>query len=45
MKKLKLSLAEHGVTAQEILDANGLTSIEGKKILLPKVEDQNGYRD
>lgn len=30
----------HGVTPQEILDANGLTSIEGKKILLPKVEDR-----
>lgn len=32
--------AEHGVTAQEILDANGLTSIDGKKILLPKVENR-----
>jgi uncharacterized protein YgiM (DUF1202 family) len=32
--------AAHGVTAQEILDANGLTSIDGKKILLPKVQDK-----
>ncbi|MCH6264929.1 SH3 domain-containing protein [Neobacillus citreus] len=32
--------AKHGVTAQEILDANGITSINGKKILLPKVEDR-----
>ncbi|MCM2535864.1 LysM peptidoglycan-binding domain-containing protein [Neobacillus pocheonensis] len=32
--------AEHGVTAQEILDANGLSSITGKKILLPKVQDR-----
>jgi uncharacterized protein YgiM (DUF1202 family) len=32
--------AEHGVTAQEILIANGLSSIDGKKILLPKVEDR-----
>ncbi|MEH7355973.1 SH3 domain-containing protein [Neobacillus drentensis] len=32
--------AKHGVTAQEILDANGLSSIDGKKILLPKVEDR-----
>jgi uncharacterized protein YgiM (DUF1202 family)/translation initiation factor IF-1 len=31
--------AKHGVTAQEILDANGLSSIAGKKILLPKVSD------
>ena len=31
---------KHGVTAQEILDANGLSSIDGKKILLPKVEDR-----
>jgi uncharacterized protein YgiM (DUF1202 family) len=29
----------HGVTAQEILQANGLSSINGKKILLPKVHD------
>ncbi len=32
--------ATHGVTAQEILDANGLSSIEGKTILLPKVQDR-----
>lgn len=32
--------AKHGVTVQEILDANGLASIEGKKILLPKVQDR-----
>lgn len=32
--------ADHGVTAQEILDANGVTSIDGKKILLPKVEER-----
>lgn len=32
--------AAHGVTAQEILDANGLTSIDGKKILLPIVNDR-----
>lgn len=32
--------AEHGVTAQEILIANGVSSIDGKKILLPKVQDQ-----
>ncbi|MCQ6279957.1 SH3 domain-containing protein [Bacillus sp. EB600] len=32
--------AAHGVTAQEILDANGLSSIDGKKILLPKVQDK-----
>lgn len=32
--------AEHGVTPQEILDANGISSIEGQKILLPKVEDR-----
>ena len=29
-----------GITAQEILDANGLSSIDGKKILLPKVQDR-----
>ncbi|MGG3466182.1 LysM peptidoglycan-binding domain-containing protein [Neobacillus pocheonensis] len=32
--------ADHGVTAKEILDANGVTSIDGKKILLPKVVDR-----
>lgn len=32
--------AAHGVTAQGILDANGLSSIDGKKILLPKVQNQ-----
>lgn len=30
----------HGVTAQGIIDANGLFSIDGKKILLPKVQDR-----
>lgn len=39
-EKIEKIAAEHGVTPQEILDANGLTSIEGKKILLPKVEDR-----
>lgn len=32
--------ARHGVTAQQIVDANGLASIDGKKILLPKVQDR-----
>ena len=32
--------AKHGVTAEGILNANGLSAIDGKKILLPKVEDQ-----
>lgn len=32
--------SEHGVTAQEILDANGISSIDGKKILLPIVQDR-----
>jgi uncharacterized protein YgiM (DUF1202 family) len=31
---------QHGVTPQEILNANGLSSIDGKKILLPKVQDR-----
>ncbi|WP_169802779.1 SH3 domain-containing protein [Neobacillus soli] len=39
-EKIETIAAIHGVTAQEILDANGLTSIVGKKILLPKVEDK-----
>ena len=39
-EKIEKIAAEHGVTAQEILDANGLSSIDGKKILLPKVEDR-----
>lgn len=39
-EKIETIAAIHGVTAQEILDANGLTSINGKKILLPKVEDR-----
>jgi LysM repeat protein len=30
----------HGITAEGILNANGLTSIDGNKILLPKVEDR-----
>ncbi|MCM3768632.1 SH3 domain-containing protein [Neobacillus niacini] len=32
--------AQHGVTVQEILDANGISAIDGKKILLPKIEDR-----
>ncbi|OIK08852.1 hypothetical protein BIV60_25300 [Bacillus sp. MUM 116] len=39
-EKIEKIAAEHGVTSQEILDANGVTSIEGKKILLPKVYDR-----
>lgn len=39
-EKIENIAAAHGVTAQEILEANGLTSIDGKKILLPKVQDQ-----
>lgn len=39
-EKIDNIAAAHGVTAQEILEANGLTSIDGKKILLPKVQDQ-----
>ncbi|MEH7109289.1 SH3 domain-containing protein [Bacillus sp. JJ1764] len=39
-EKIEEIAAKHGVTAQEILDANGLSSIEGKKILLPKVQDR-----
>ena len=39
-EKIETIAMQHGVTAQEILEANGLTSIDGKKILLPKVEDR-----
>ncbi|CRK81806.1 LysM peptidoglycan-binding domain-containing protein [Neobacillus massiliamazoniensis] len=39
-EKIENIAKEHGVTPQEILHANGLTSIDGKKILLPKVEDR-----
>ena len=39
-EKIENIASEHGVTAQEILDANGLSSINGKKILLPKVHDR-----
>ena len=39
-EKIENIATEHGVTAQEILDANGLSSIDGKKILLPKVQDK-----
>jgi uncharacterized protein YgiM (DUF1202 family) len=39
-EKIETIAAIHGVTPEEILDANGLTSIDGKKILLPKVTDQ-----
>jgi uncharacterized protein YgiM (DUF1202 family)/translation initiation factor IF-1 len=38
--KIETIALQHGVTAHEILEANGLTSIDGKKILLPKVEDR-----
>ncbi|TDL71202.1 LysM peptidoglycan-binding domain-containing protein [Rhodococcus qingshengii] len=39
-EKIEAIAAKHGVTAEGILNANGLTSINGKKILLPKVEDR-----
>ncbi|MEH7247437.1 SH3 domain-containing protein [Neobacillus niacini] len=39
-EKIETIAIQHGVTAQEILEANGLASIDGKKILLPKVEDR-----
>lgn len=39
-EKIEDIAAAHGVTAQEILEANGLSSIEGNKILLPKVQNQ-----
>ncbi|WP_286231267.1 LysM peptidoglycan-binding domain-containing protein [Neobacillus mesonae] len=39
-ENIEVIAKEHGVTAQEILDANGLTSIDGKKILLPKVHNR-----
>ncbi|MDF2788257.1 MAG: hypothetical protein K0S80_1355 [Neobacillus sp.] len=39
-EKIENIATKHGVTPEEILDANGLTSIAGKKILLPKVTDQ-----
>ena len=38
-EKIENIASEHGVTSQEILDANGVSSIKGKKILLPKVQD------
>lgn len=38
--KIEKIATEHGVTPQEILDANGLTLATGKKILLPKVQDR-----
>jgi uncharacterized protein YgiM (DUF1202 family) len=40
-EKIEDIAAKHGVTAKEILDANGLSSIDGKKILLPKIEDRS----
>ncbi|MEH7307895.1 SH3 domain-containing protein [Neobacillus drentensis] len=40
-EKIENIAAEHGITAQEILEANGITSINGKKILLPKVHNRN----
>ena len=39
-EKIENIASEHGVTSQEILDANGVSSINGKKILLPKVQDK-----
>ena len=39
-EKIENIAREHGVTTQEILDANGVSSVTGKKILLPKVEDK-----
>lgn len=39
-EKIETIAAKHGVTPEEILIANGITSIDGKKILLPKVADQ-----
>ncbi|WP_026568336.1 SH3 domain-containing protein [Bacillus sp. UNC41MFS5] len=39
-EKIEAIAAAHGVTPQEILEANGLTSINGKKILLPKVHNR-----
>ncbi|NHC38429.1 SH3 domain-containing protein [Bacillus sp. MM2020_1] len=39
-EKIENIAAAHGITAQEILEANGLTSINGKKILLPKVHNR-----
>jgi uncharacterized protein YgiM (DUF1202 family) len=39
-EKIEAIAAKHGVTAEGILNANGLSSIDGKKILLPKVEDR-----
>lgn len=39
-EKIEAIAAAHGVTAQEILEANGLTSINGKKILLPKIHNR-----
>ena len=38
-EKIENIAREHGITTQEILNANGVSSINGKKILLPKVED------
>jgi uncharacterized protein YgiM (DUF1202 family) len=38
-EKIEDIATRHGVTAQEILGANGISSIQGKKILLPKVQD------
>lgn len=39
-EKIEKIAAEHGVTPQEILEANGISSIDGRKILLPKVQDR-----
>lgn len=39
-EKIEKIASEHGVTPQDILVANGISSIEGKKILLPKVQNR-----
>ncbi|PAE36321.1 SH3 domain-containing protein [Bacillus sp. 7884-1] len=39
-EKIEDIAAKHGVTPEEILNANGLSSIDGQKILLPKVQDR-----
>lgn len=39
-EKIEKIATDHGVTPQDILEANGISAIEGKKILLPKVQDR-----
>ena len=38
--KIENIARDHGVTVQEIFEANGITPLVGKKILLPKVQDK-----